>query len=68
MQPHVMKKQHHLQQQESSTKKNIIVYTYKEQCQGGTDIKNNVLVQPENGHGYTMSVLKSYVTITNQQN
>jgi len=47
------------------TKKSIIVYTYnKEQCQVGTDIKKNVLVQPENGHGYTMSVLRSYVITT----
>jgi len=61
-----VKKQHHLQQQESSTqKKSIIVYTYnKEQCQVGTDIKKNVLVQPENEHGYTMSVLRSYVITT----
>jgi len=66
MQPHVVKKQHHLQQQESSTqKKSIIVYTYnKKKCQVGTDIKKNVLVQPENGHGYTMSVLRSYVITT----
>jgi len=67
MQPHVVKKQHHLQQQESSTEKSIIVYTYKEQYQVGTDIKKNVLVAPENGHGYTISVLRSYVITTNSK-
>ena len=49
------------------TKKSIIVYTYKEQCQVGTDIKKNVLVPPENGHGYTISVLRSYVITTNSK-